>query len=179
MSVKKVKIEESMLKRILGDVTNGQLTRKQSLILGMTYPSRKGWRELLLSSHVSINQLNKLYNLRSEKAKANKRTKNKLIYRQHDIDNLYHNPNTIRGNKKEKVNPYLSNEWISLRNDILERDKHKCTECGATQELHVHHLAYEHGKPVWDVPMWYLVTLCKDCHKKEHSKKLAAPKKIY
>lgn len=40
--------------------------------------------------------------------------------------------------------------------------------------LHVHHLKYLRGKMIWEVPLFYLVTLCEDCHSKEHGRDLKA-----
>ena len=74
---------------------------------------------------------------------------------------------------------YFTKEWINLKEKILERDNHTCLNCGRKTHLHVHHLLYEEGKEVWEVPEWYLVTLCDSCHKREHSKKLKNPPKLF
>jgi len=62
---------------------------------------------------------------------------------------------------------YLQTDhWQRRRTATLERDGYTCQHCGATDtELHVHHLVYRG---------WYnelasdLITLCADCHEKEH-----------
>lgn len=59
-------------------------------------------------------------------------------------------------------------QWQRRRLEILQRDDFKCTVCGSTKLLHIHHNKYT-GQP-WDAPASDLVTLCDSCHKKEHTK---------
>lgn len=66
--------------------------------------------------------------------------------------------------------------WQNKRNEILQRDKHKCSYCGSDINLQVHHKYYNKypdGKKVnpWDYPNDALITLCNDCHKKVHKNK--------
>lgn len=63
--------------------------------------------------------------------------------------------------------------WQNKRNEILQRDKYKCSYCGSEITLQVHHKyynKYSDGKKVnpWDYPNDAFITLCKDCHKKVH-----------
>ena len=63
--------------------------------------------------------------------------------------------------------------WQNKRNEILQRDKYKCSYCGSEITLQVHHKYYNKypdGKKVdpWDYPNDAFITLCKDCHKKVH-----------
>lgn len=59
--------------------------------------------------------------------------------------------------------------WQKKRLEILERDNWECVLCGDGEKtLHVHHLCYK--KKPWSVKNNHLVTLCKDCHKKETEK---------
>lgn len=59
--------------------------------------------------------------------------------------------------------------WQKKRLRVLERDKWKCQACGDTKTtLHVHHTQYESNMDVWDYPDSMLISLCEDCHKKEH-----------
>ncbi len=59
--------------------------------------------------------------------------------------------------------------WKKKREMILERDKFKCTECGATEDLHIHHLYYYKTKiDPWTYPDDALVTLCQLCHGSWH-----------
>ena len=59
----------------------------------------------------------------------------------------------------------LDPRWQRKRLEILERDRFRCTECGADDRtLHVHHTYYEKGKKPWEYPAESLLSLCKDCH---------------
>lgn len=79
----------------------------------------------------------------------------------------------------EKKDPYQllleDRRWKARREEILERDGHKCTWCGRTDHLQVHHKCYYRypdgrmAEP-WDYPDSKLVTLCETCHKKYHEK---------
>lgn len=97
------------------------------------------------------------------------------------------NPNTVtpqKGilNRFEPVSPnmpwkeqYLHPNWQKMRLAILKRDFFRCVNCRNKDKLlHVHHLKYIKGKMIWDVPKYYLVTLCEDCHSEEHGRDLRA-----
>jgi len=60
--------------------------------------------------------------------------------------------------------------WKHVKEIILDRDNYKCIRCGNINNLHVHHTTYKNHynehKHLSD-----LITLCSDCHKKEHNKK--------
>lgn len=58
--------------------------------------------------------------------------------------------------------------WQQKKYEILQRDNFACQKCGATTNLNVHHLSYEKGKLAWEYPNENLITLCQDCHEKEH-----------
>jgi len=74
------------------------------------------------------------------------------------------------GNQITNIKPqgryhtYLhSDEWYTVRQLILIRDNHCCTQCGSTTNLQVHHLTYDH---VYDEinHSYDLTTLCGNCH---------------
>jgi ribosomal protein S27AE len=50
-----------------------------------------------------------------------------------------------------------------IRQQVLQRDKSRCTECGYGKELHVHHDSY----PLIDI-IDNLRLVCRKCHKKIH-----------
>jgi 5-methylcytosine-specific restriction endonuclease McrA len=85
--------------------------------------------------------------------------------------------NTIKIKSKVKRKPkdYRNDKWDRKRKRIYKRDKYRCVKCGANSKMNAHHLLYEQGKQIWDVPDFYLVTLCDKCHKEEHSKDLIKP----
>lgn len=58
--------------------------------------------------------------------------------------------------------------WIFKRKIILDRDGHKCTECGSKRHLNVHHTYYSGGYLAWEYPDDSLVTLCEVCHEEWH-----------
>ena len=62
----------------------------------------------------------------------------------------------------------LMPEWKEKRLVIIKRDSKQCTKCGTTKYLQVHHKKYIENKMAWEVPDDYLITLCRDCHKKAH-----------
>lgn len=66
--------------------------------------------------------------------------------------------------KKQLKDP----RWILKRKFILDRDKHKCVECGSNRKLNVHHTYYSGGYMVWEYPDDSLITLCEICHKYWH-----------
>ena len=70
--------------------------------------------------------------------------------------------------KSEYAQQLKSPEWKAKRLEILERDGNKCVKCGETKRLHVHHLSYTSGCNAWEYPNDNLVTLCNECHVKEH-----------
>lgn len=56
------------------------------------------------------------------------------------------------------------------RNDVLERDGYRCTECGTggsrRNQLTMHHIKFRcHGGTS---DMWNLTTLCQSCHRELH-----------
>lgn len=58
-----------------------------------------------------------------------------------------------------------SSYWRRLRTRVLERDHHRCAECGSVERLVVHHLTYERlGRE----RLGDLVALCDGCHRRSH-----------
>jgi hypothetical protein len=68
------------------------------------------------------------------------------------------------------VDPDLrkSPEYKQFRQTVLERDNHRCVECGDDTNIHVHHIVpiYEDGSLATDVKNGK--TLCVNCHADEH-----------
>jgi len=61
--------------------------------------------------------------------------------------------------------------WLKKRAEIMERDNFVCSIClcdNYERQLHVHHIGYIKGKMAWEYMDYMLVTLCCDCHEKEH-----------
>lgn len=66
--------------------------------------------------------------------------------------------------------------WKQRRNEIMTRDNNCCVICRSTDELQVHHRQYQYVRAAkgfrvpWDYPDHLLITLCKSCHQRGHSK---------
>ena len=59
--------------------------------------------------------------------------------------------------------------WQKKRKIILDRDEHKCRECGTSgTKLDIHHGYYEKGSMAWEYDDKYLHTLCERCHGDYH-----------
>lgn len=58
--------------------------------------------------------------------------------------------------------------WLEFRQRVFEAKGHKCSKCGGTEYLQVHHPKYVEGKYAWEYPIRDMVVLCGDCHKKVH-----------
>ena len=74
---------------------------------------------------------------------------------------------------REEYNRLLKDwRWKERRREILERDDYTCQECYADRNdgvvLNVHHRYYIDNNMPWEYPDEALVTLCEDCHRKEH-----------
>lgn len=64
-------------------------------------------------------------------------------------------------------------EYKKFRQAVLARDRYKCTKCGSTDKLCVHHIkeVRKHPELVYDTNNG--VTLCTKCHNKIHTKLIA------
>lgn len=72
----------------------------------------------------------------------------------------------------------LSDYWRQqVRPRVLERDGHRCCECGSRRHLQVHHLAYTvngHNIVGREADFLFLLeTLCSECHEARHTVTLA------
>lgn len=61
--------------------------------------------------------------------------------------------------------------WISKSKAIKQRDNFRCTKCRSSKRIQVHHKVYVSGRKPWEYDDRYLVTLCNECHEKEHADK--------
>ena len=67
-----------------------------------------------------------------------------------------------------------TSKWLEKRCEILKRDNYICSNClsdNFESTLEVHHITYLYGRLAWEYPDYYLVTLCRDCHQREHDEK--------
>lgn len=137
--------------------------------LGYQYPF-KGWEAEILGKEYSIEAIHKFMGVRvpGKKQKPKNRKQKKKQYTKPK-------PKSPQQKKGDYENPL----WIEKRRQIYRRDGHRCVSCGARGKLNAHHLLYEVGVNLWEVPDYYLVSLCDQCHKLEHSKRLTPPRKIH
>lgn len=71
--------------------------------------------------------------------------------------------------KKEEYKLLLqTKEWRRKSKEVMTRDGFKCTKCGETHNLNVHHTYYYPGKTPWEYTSNSLKTLCESCHEQEH-----------
>ena len=63
-------------------------------------------------------------------------------------------------------------EVAQWRREVLIRDNHACVNCGATKTLEVHHVTRWIDAPHLRVTIDNGITLCNNCHKKEHAKEI-------
>jgi len=71
----------------------------------------------------------------------------------------------VRGNSYS-----YGTEWRKVKKAALERDHHTCTQCGATEKLHVHHIIPYRVSAAHILDN--LTTLCASCHTAIHSAEL-------
>ena len=74
--------------------------------------------------------------------------------------------------KKQSYKEQLkSPKWQKRRLEIMQRDNFTSQICGETEkQLHVHHTTYLPGRDIWDYFDTHLITVCEDCHTREHNK---------
>lgn len=70
---------------------------------------------------------------------------------------------------EEFFKQYQTKEWYDISKRIKARDHNTCQMCGCNDKpLSVHHLRYGENGSIYDVPDSALITLCEDCHQKQH-----------
>lgn len=76
--------------------------------------------------------------------------------------NIYY----LYDNTENDYHEYLiSPHWLKFKKEVLKHYGKKCSRCGDTKKLNVHHLNYEClGKETFND----VVVLCQSCHRKEH-----------
>lgn len=89
-----------------------------------------------------------------------RRVKDSVLYRyQWEVVKLFHKHYIYE-------NYLLTSFWKVKRNQRMLMDNNTCQHCGS-EARDVHHLHYDNK---YDEQMEDLVSLCRQCHKKEHSK---------
>lgn len=68
---------------------------------------------------------------------------------------------------RQRFDRYKGRQWVPLdvRREVLERDGHRCVECGATETLSLDHIVpYSHGGPD---TVENLRVLCRPCNSRK------------
>jgi len=159
----RVKVTRDFLKQ--GMSRNGGWSNAQFRALGVI-SFRRGWRKKLKGKYVT-----------EARAKEFIRLKDEHLIKKDGKEYTLQKKQTKE--KREPKSVYQQDDWVNVREKVLERDGRRCVNCGSSKNLQVHHLLYERGKEVWAVPIWYLVTLCENCHKIEHTKDFISPSRIF
>ena len=71
-----------------------------------------------------------------------------------------------------------SGQWERNRLLVLDRDGHRCADCGSTHRLHVHHLREWDQNDPSTHELNNLLTVCASCHRRRHPMKRAADGKL-
>jgi hypothetical protein len=86
------------------------------------------------------------------------------------------NPNYKSGSSPERQRLYASGEWKELIRSIYRRDNYRCTQCGSPKRerrgLHAHHVKPWATHPELRADPSNIVTLCRTCHERLHSKQV-------
>ena len=70
---------------------------------------------------------------------------------------------------KQRYKAFLKTDyWKAVRVKVFLRDSKTCQRCGSKKKLEAHHLTYKHHRNEMK-HLEDLITLCRDCHKKEHN----------
>jgi hypothetical protein len=155
-----------------GRSSNGGWNNLQIKVLGIE-KLYKGWLNDLDGKEFSEETLEKFIELKDyhfkKRAEIGKGLREKIAIK---MGLIKFEPILKKISYKEQ---YLHPNWQKLRLLIFKRDKYSCVNCrNKDKTLHVHHLKYLKDKFIWEVPVWYLVTLCEDCHSIEHNRDLRA-----
>lgn len=84
----------------------------------------------------------------------------------HPHEDVYLNLEPYDFNARPRTEPGY-HKW---RERCLKRDNHTCQHCGSVKDLCVHHIKSYKDFPNLRLKTSNGITLCKECHKKEHKK---------
>jgi 5-methylcytosine-specific restriction endonuclease McrA len=87
------------------------------------------------------------------------------------MKNKYYSPDweTYESRKKWYSEMLKRPEWYEKRKQVLKRDYFYCKKCGSNKNLEVHHKEYKGDIYPFDYKIDDLITLCNNCHKKQHN----------
>lgn len=76
-------------------------------------------------------------------------------------------PKPLTERRREYLRYMNSAKWKGIQQEVLARAGYRCSACGTTRRLEVHHLVYTR---FGNEELKDLIVLCKDCHWKAHHK---------
>lgn len=86
--------------------------------------------------------------------------------------NIKSKKNKSRLEKKKPYIPYWeqlnTKQWEQKRKEVFKLKGERCSKCGSTKSLQIHHTQYLPNKYAWEYKMKYYIVLCERCHKKQH-----------
>jgi len=148
-----------------GKSRNNGYNSEQIAALGIE--QTKGWFKRMCNMEVEASQYETFLSLTDAHFNESK------VFRKKTIEKMFEPVKDLPWKEQ-----YLHPNWQKMRLAVLNRDNFTCVDCHDRHKtLHVHHLKYLRGKMIWEVPIWYLVSLCEDCHSKEHDRDLTAKQK--
>ena len=142
-----------------GKSHRGGWSGKQWRLIGITTNKCKGWKRRLIGKEFPDEVIKEFLSLKDSHLKSgfnnNKKSNGYIVVdKPLSWEDQYKHPN-----------------WQRRRLEILKRDKFRCRICFDKDSLlHVHHLKYDKTKFIWEIHEIYLVTLCHNCHEKEHGR---------
>jgi hypothetical protein len=146
-----------------GRSSNGGYSGGQLSVLGISsIKLNKGWPKSIIGKSFHPESIRQFLELKDSHLKQKKKK---------SVEN-YFEPIT---NNIAYRDQYLHPNWQRVRLIVLGRDGFMCVNCKSKHKtLHVHHLKYIKSKFIWEVPLYYLVTLCETCHSEEHGRDLTS-----
>lgn len=95
----------------------------------------------------------------------------------HAKNREHHNQQLREDYYKRKELWHIRSRTRTFKKEIMEFFNSKCCECGATENLEIHHEKYLPKEYFWKKNFWIhreeimstLKVLCKECHEKKHN----------
>lgn len=145
----------------LGKSSNNGYNTQQLRVLGLVgFESR--WKRKVIGKDFPEDVINRFLELKDAHFKNQKAIKDR------NKKDFIDCPSDL-----SRKDQYLHPNWQRMRLKVLKRDGFRCVNCRSLNKtLHAHHLKYNKGGFIWEVPHWYIVTLCEDCHSLEHNRDL-------
>lgn len=164
-TLSEIQLTRPKLESVLGPC-NG-ITRRQTDVLGLSWPPKKGWKKKITGSYISGYQWSELVDAR-EQRKAETAGKKPKQKKKHSDDLLNFVEIDYKMTWEEQ---YKHPNWQRVRLYVMRRDGFRCIRCRNNQrQLHIHHTQYDRDGFIWTVPTSTLETLCDLCHDREHGR---------